>query len=146
MPDLLTRVFFPVSELPSLFCLLDEWKYGLQLVSPGDGPTAHITPPLWLLEKHFVATKGWRAGSFMGTAINKRKTIIYAILRRMHALPRTLADTTQHCRLGEVDAVRQVKDIGQSNDKIYKELRDGVSAKEMIPTEHENKWGHGWQL
>jgi hypothetical protein len=141
----IAHTYFPSSELPRLVMILDEWKYGIQLVPPGDGDTALVTPPLWLLEKHFVQGRGWRAGAVMAALINKRKVIIYAILRRMHALPRTLADSTVHCRMGEVEAVRDVKSIGPSNDKIFKELRGG-KCKEMTPTEHESKWGFGWHL
>jgi Transcriptional activator of glycolytic enzymes len=130
--------------------MFNQWRYGIEIVAPEDGPVAMITPPVWLLEKHFVQYKGWRHGDEMRQAINKRKVIIYAIVRRMNGLPRTLGDTQPHSRMGEEEAMKDVQAMALSYDGIYKKLstkaKAGPCGKEMTPKEHEDNWGYGWCL
>jgi hypothetical protein len=136
----------PVAEQKSLLDMVNEWKYGIEIVPPGDGPVAMVTPPLWLLEKHNVQYRGWRHGEEMRQAINKRKVIIYAVVRRINGLPRTLADTQQYSRMGEEEALKEVQAMALSFDGVYKMLTDKAKAKEMTAKQHEDKWGYGWCL
>jgi Transcriptional activator of glycolytic enzymes len=130
-----------ISDYNSILDMVHEWRYGVQLVKPGDGRTAKITPPLWLLEKHFVTNRGWRTGSDMRTGITKRKVMVYAIMRRMCGL----ADTP-HSRMSEHEALQEVKTLAKkkSIDGIYKALSQIKETKEMTPGVHEGKWGFAW--
>ena len=154
LPLLLHLSHAPLLPVPcaeyTLQLLWDEWTKGVVLT------TATRLAPLRILE-HKPLCDVWRSGKSMRTHISLRKTVIYAIHRRLTGGPKSLADIAPQKKMSLAEAFAELRAmvgyVATAGDKKLSDLdrqrkEDGVSKlansilnqQEIMPEDYESQY------
>jgi hypothetical protein len=129
-------------DYSNLELLMSEWSHGVEEA----GGDRTVTLPLYMLE----GDKGnpWRLNATMRTAMFQRKTLVYAICRRMGGFDSN-GDRTQP-PMSQAEAIENVeclaRRLGASSTKPCERVSNSVlqkhiNDKEIKASEFEKRWG-----